>query len=606
MSFQSSEFRVVQAPEPRLPTGLQSWSGLQLRRIGFLIVNVTVNLAALIVLIALLLQGEWTLTDSVIVLSALFVLPPIVLGFLNAAWGFVLKRRGQRGLAFAAPHLRAPDATPAISSKTAILLTLRNDPVEEALRRLKLIRASLESTGEGGHFSFFILSDTSDPVLAKREDELVYAWNRALPDFAPVTYRRRLVNAGFKAGNLADFCRNWGEHFDFLVPLDARSFVTGVALLEMVRVMQASPKIGILQATAMHAPKARLYARFRAFVARLTNEITALGEAAWRADCADYTGRNAIVRIAPFYLHCRMPHLSGPAPFGGAVVMHERVEAAFMRRAGFEVRSMPVEIDQFEDCSESIYDDLIATRLKQYALWQLPRFISGERVDPVYRAAWLMALVEGLSPLFLTLGILLIAFKPFDSADLMNSPMLLNAQWLYLALIGMIASPVLLGFLDVLSSRERVISYGGLFRLLFSTAASLALIFLFLPALAFRASFSFFASPFIRHGDQPVVDIIHKTQPPRSAFRSFWPAALFGTDLVLLMLIGSPAFALWSLPLTLGYLAIIPLVAVLSSVWASRLGIRTGLFGVPEIFDPPREIVHLVTRSEDKALDRAA
>lgn len=267
MSFQSSEFHVVRSSDPRLPTGLQSWAGLQQRRIGFLIVNVTINLAALIVLISLLLPGGWTLSDSLILLSALFVLPPIVLGFLNAGWGFVLKRAGQRGLEFAAPHLRTPDATPALTAKTAILLTLRNDPVEEALRRLKLIRASLESTGEGSHFSFFILSDTSDPVLAKREDVLVYEWNKALPDFAPVTYRRRLVNAGFKAGNLADFCRNWGEHYDFLVPLDARSFVTGVALVEMVRVMQASPKIGILQATATHAPKARIYARFRAFVA---------------------------------------------------------------------------------------------------------------------------------------------------------------------------------------------------------------------------------------------------------------------------------------------------------------------------------------------------
>lgn len=606
MSFQSSEFRVVQSPEPKLPAGLQSYRDVERRRLVFLIANYGVNAAAIALLVGLLLPGGWTLSDSLIVLSSLFVLPPFVLAFLNAALGYILKRRGERGLAYAAPHMRTTDVTPAITARTAVLLTLRNDPVEEALRRLKLIRSSLESTGEGGHFSFFILSDTSDPVLAKREEAIVYEWNRALPDFAPVTYRRRLVNAGFKAGNLADFCRNWGENFDFLVPLDARSFVTGVALVHMVRIMQAAPKIGILQAVAQHAPKARLYARFRAFVARLTNEISALGEAAWRADCADYTGRNAIVRITPFYLHCRMPHLTGFPPFGGAVVMHERIEAAFMRRAGYEVRSMPVEIDQFEDRAECIYDDLLATRLKQYALWQLPRFIGGERIAPVYRATWGMALVEGLSPLFLTLAIFLFAFKPFDTETVLGPDALNIAQWALIGLIGLIAGPVLFGFLDILSSRERVISYGGLIRLLLSVAAGLVLVFLCLPAQAFRASFSFFTSPFIRHGDQPIVDILHKTQPPRSAFRSFWPATLFGIDLMLLMLIGSPEFALWSLPMTLGYLVIIPLVAILSSVWASRFAIRTGLFGVPEIFTPPREILLLVTRSDDKILDRAA
>lgn len=606
MSFSFFDFGVVTGPESNLPTGLQSRHDIARRRRGFLVVFCGLNLAALCLLGYLIAPGGWTLADSLIMVSALCVLPPFVLAFLNTALGFVLKRTGQRGIRFAAPHIQASDVTPAIKTKTAILLILRNDPVEEALRRLKLVRASLESTGEGGHFTFFILSDTSDPVLAKREEAIVYAWNRALPDFAPVIYRRRLVNAGFKAGNLADFCRNWGENFDFLVPLDARSFVTGLALVHMVRVMQAAPRIGILQAVALHAPKARLYARFRAFVARLTQEISALGEAAWRADCADYSGRNAIVRVAPFYLHCRMPHLSGPAPFGGAVVMHERIEAAFMRRAGYEVRRMPVELDQFEDHAESFYDDLDTIRFNQYAIWQLPRFIAAPQIAPVYRAMWSMALLESVSPLFLTLAILLLAFKSFDSEYHGAADTILMARSGFVGLLTLISAPLVLGFVDVLATRDRVIAFGGLIRLVMSSMASLVLTFLLLPAFAFRASCSVFSSPFIRHGDQPVVDAIHKTRVPRSAFRSFWPATLFGVDLILLMLIGSPDFALWSLPMTLGYLAIIPLAAILSTVRASRFAIRLGLFGVPEIFTPPREILLLVTRSDDQVLEHAA
>ena len=74
-----------------------------------------------------------------------------------------------------------------------------------------------------------------------------------------------------------------------------------------------------------------------------------MGQAWWVGDCGPYWGHNALVRIAPFVAHCELPVLAGKPPLGGRILSHDQVEAALMRRGGFEVRVLPVEIGSFED-----------------------------------------------------------------------------------------------------------------------------------------------------------------------------------------------------------------------------------------------------------------
>jgi len=59
--------------------------------------------------------------------------------------------------------------------------------------------------------------------------------------------RRRESNTGYKAGNIRDFCARWGNDYELAVTLDADSFMPAEAILRLVRIMQADPKLGILQ-----------------------------------------------------------------------------------------------------------------------------------------------------------------------------------------------------------------------------------------------------------------------------------------------------------------------------------------------------------------------
>ena len=159
----------------------------------------------------------------------------------------------------------------------------------------------------------------------------------------PVTYRRRAVNTGFKAGNFWDFCERWGGQHEFAVTLDTDSFMTAAAIMRMVRVIQSDPKLGILQGLVVGLPSTSAFARIFQFGMRLGMRSWTIGSAWWQADCGPYWGHNAIIRIAPFVAHCRIPELPEGGVLGGHVLSHDQIEAALMRRAGYDVRVLPEE-----------------------------------------------------------------------------------------------------------------------------------------------------------------------------------------------------------------------------------------------------------------------
>src|SRR5690242_7700143 len=82
---------------------------------------------------------------------------------------------------------------------------------------------------------------------------------------------------------------------------------------------------------------------------RLGMRSYTLGSAWWQGDCGPYWGHNAIIRLAPFIAHCRMPVLSGNGPLSGHILSHDQVEAALMRSAGYEVRVLPIDGVSWEE-----------------------------------------------------------------------------------------------------------------------------------------------------------------------------------------------------------------------------------------------------------------
>ena len=216
--------------------------------------NVVTYVAMLAVAARVLGAGGWTWVDVVLFICFAAGTPWTVLGFWNALIGLWLLHFRKDALAEVAPYAAAGDQPAPLRVKTAVFMTVRNEDPQRAILRLRTVKASVDATGEGAVFSYFVLSDTNDPQVAAAEEQAVEAWKSADPDRERIVYRRRADNTGFKAGNVRDFCARWGKDYALMLPLDADSLMSGDQVVRLVRMMQAHPKIGILQSLVVGMP----------------------------------------------------------------------------------------------------------------------------------------------------------------------------------------------------------------------------------------------------------------------------------------------------------------------------------------------------------------
>ena len=129
-----------------------------------------------------------------------------------------------------------------VTASTAILLCIRNEWPERMIRNLEPMLAGLDAAGFGRRFHLYVLSDTNDPVIAGDEEACFAALTSRWRDQIAITYRRRVLNTAYKAGNIREFCERWGDEHEFAVTLDADSFMTAEAVLRLVRIMQLDPR----------------------------------------------------------------------------------------------------------------------------------------------------------------------------------------------------------------------------------------------------------------------------------------------------------------------------------------------------------------------------
>src|SRR5690606_37944586 len=140
-----------------------------------------------------------------------------------------------------------------------------------------------------------------------------------LPESVRVFYRHRAQNTSRKAGNIADFCSRWGEHYKYMIVLDADSVMAGDTLVEMVRRMEADDELGILQAPPTPVNRQSFFARMQQFAAKMYGPVFLEGFALWSQCDGNYWGHNAIIRVQPFMEHCDLPVLPGDGPLGGEI-----------------------------------------------------------------------------------------------------------------------------------------------------------------------------------------------------------------------------------------------------------------------------------------------
>jgi membrane glycosyltransferase len=570
------------------PAGMQSASELRRRRLLVL----SVNLATYFLLAAAAAQvlgaGGWTIVDGILFACFLIATPWTVLGFWNAVLGLWLLHGRRDGLREVAPFAAANAQDP-IRLKTAVLMTLRNEDPARAFARLRAVKASLDATGEGTHFAYFILSDTSDPEVAAAEQAAAEAWRREAADAERIVYRRRAENTGFKAGNLRDFCERWGREHDLMLPLDADSLMSGGAIVRLVRIMQAHPRLGILQSLVVGMPSGSAFARIFQFGMRHGMRAYTMGSAWWIGDCGPFWGHNALVRIAPFARECHLPILPGGPPLGGHVLSHDQVEATLMRRAGYEVRVLPEEDGSWEDNPPTLFEfsrrDLrwCQGNMQYTKLLGLPGLLPMSR----FQLAWAILMFLGVPAM--TLMIALTPVKFFEGEDLSTFPAGL-AIGVYLTFLLMYLSPKLAGLADILLTKGGVTRYGSAGRFLAGAATEIVFSFLIGAVTTFRLTIFMvgllFGKSVVWNGQARDAHGISW----EAAVKGLWPPVLFGCLVCGALAILSPTVLLWSLPLTFGYLVAIPFAVATAAPALGEALTRHRLCAIPEEFDEPAVI----------------
>ena len=408
-----------------------------------------------------LTPGGFGILDIAALVLFAVTLPWMVAGFCNAVIGFIIMRFSADPVAAVLPAAGLIGDDEPVTASTAILLCVRNELPLRIIRNLEPMLEGIHASGYGERFHLYLLSDTSDADLAVREEalfsELIASWR----DRIAISYRRRTVNVGFKAGNIREFCERWGSRHEFAVTLDADSFMPADAIIRLVRIMQVDPRLGILQGLIVGLPSTSLFARIFQFGMRLGMRSYTIGSAWWQSDCGPYWGHNAVLRLEPFIKHCQLPLLSGSGEEERHILSHDQIEAALMRAAGYHVRVVPREDLGWEENPPTLLEFMRRDLRWCQGNMQYWRFLLLPNLRPVSRYQLVLAILMFIgSPAWI--GLLVLATIALVRCDDPATIMRADAGSALLAwVLVMWFSPKIAGALDVLLSPEERRAFGG-------------------------------------------------------------------------------------------------------------------------------------------------
>ena len=542
-------------------------------------------------------------------LLALFAvtLPWTVVGFWNSSIGFLVGLLARDPLAIVLPFTARLNMAEPITSSTAVVLCIRNETPTRLERNLEAMMQSLAATGFGQQLHIYVLSDTNDAVIALQEQQCFAAMTERWASRLALTYRRRTDNKGYKAGNIADFCERWGHLHDFVVTLDADSFMTGRAILRLVRIMQANPTLGILQGLVVGLPSTSGFTRLFQFGMRLGMRSYTMGSAWWQADCGPYWGHNAAIRIKPFIEHCELPQLPDDKGAPRHILSHDQVEAVLMRRAGFEVRVIPQEDESWEEnpptLIEYIRRDLrwCEGNLQYIHLLTLPglKFLSRYQLC----IAILMFLSSPAWIALLLLSIVLLCAAPTPAAFMHNG---LGLTLLSVTLL-MWYLPKIAGALDVLLRANERTCFGGGLRFAFSFTFEMIFSLLMTPITWLNHTIFIVGLLFGKKSGWTGQARDDHSVPLTIALRQFWPHTLLGLVLTGAVWHTHPTTLPYALIMLSGLLLSIPIAVLTSRPSFGRVLIRWKLVSLPEEIAPPAalkpldlEVLKMSRKPEDR------
>jgi membrane glycosyltransferase len=555
---------------------------------------IIVTIAGLFTLAAYALSaGGFGLADALLLLFFALTMPWSVIGFWNAAIGFLIMRFARDPVATVTPSVTRVRNDDPITTSTAITIFIRNEPPERVIRNLDAMMREIDGAGAGGRFHLYVLSDTSREDIAALEDAGFAALSAQWRDRLPVTYRRRTVNTGFKAGNFWDFCQRWGGQHDFAVTLDTDSFMTAAAIMRMLRVMQADPKLGILQGLVVGLPSTSAFARIFQFGMRLGMRSWTIGSAWWQADCGPNWGHNAIIRIAPFVANCHIPKLPEGGILGGDVLSHDQIEAALMRRAGYDVRVLPEEDLGWEENPPTLIEFIRRDQRWCQGTLQYSHFLflPGMKIVSRFQLAFAMLMFLG-SPAWI--GLLVVGTLALAAAKTPADFIRPGAGHALLAIIlVMWFAPKIATVIDVLTRPKLRLAFGGTLRFLVSVATE-TLFFILLSPIMWLCHTLFLAGlPFGR-----VIGWIGQmrddhTVPWSAALHQLWPHTAVGLACLALTALTHPSALIYVFLLAGGPALSIPLAVFTARPGLGRALMRLGIGRLPEETAPPQALTAL-------------
>jgi membrane glycosyltransferase len=518
-----------------------------------------------------------------ITLLALFAvtLPWMVAGFWNAVIGFLIMRFSADPIAAVMPAVARIRGDEPVTASTAILLCTRNELPERMIRNLEPMLAGLDAAGLGERFHLYVLSDTSDAAIADNEEacfaSLISRWR----DRVAIIYRRRAVNTGYKAGNIREFCERWGRQHDFAVTLDADSLMTAAAVLRLVRIMQADPRLGILQGLIVGLPSTSTFARVFQFGMRLGMRSYTIGSAWWQGDCGPYWGHNAALRLEPFIAHCALPVVKDGTR-DRHILSHDQIEAVLMRSAGYHVRVLPQEDLGWEENPPTLLEFVRRDLRWCQGNMQYWRFLSLAGLKPVSRYQLVLAILMFIgSPAWiglLVLGTLGVAFSDAPSGFIRADA----GMALLVCVLVMWFSPKIASAIDILMRPELRRGFGGAGLFIVSYAIETVYSILLCPILWFGHTIFLTGLLFGRE-----IGWIGQTRddhavPFTLALRNLWPHTLLGCAALGLLAATQPAAVPYALFLAGGPALAIPFAMMTAWPWLGSFAARIGVGRLPE------------------------
>jgi membrane glycosyltransferase len=494
---------------------------------------------------------------------------------------------------------KAPPPSKELPTKgnlTAIIIALYQEKPSKVIAAAEAMWDSLRDLDADKGFEVFFISDTMDPALAEIEEQAIQDLIRRRPD-QPFWYRRRRENTQKKQGNINDFVQRWGGRYEYMLELDADSFVSPEAMLELVRRMDARPRTALIQSLPIIVGARTYSARCQQLALRVHGGLFGAGLTWWSGGAGNFWGHNAIIRLAPFAAHASLPDLPGKEPLGGKILSHDFVEAALLRRAGWRVEIAGDIVGSYEEAPPTVVD--LAARDRRWAQGNIQQiqilFAKGfDWLNKVHIGAGLMGYVSGLLWLSLVVvGVLIAGWARFFVTETIAAVNADPSAGLRLLLISalVLTSPKWLAI--VLWTVGKLPGWSRSPRFLVAVVCDVAMTTLLAPIIMLNHAGSILSTLMgVDGGWRPQVR-------DRNGFawvdlmRHYQQHMIFGMCLLLASFAISPGFMLQNLPMAMVML-FAPLIARQVSGVARRNSLSWRLYATPEDLAQP----DIVRRSE--------